>query len=415
MIRSVVIAGDFQFPSGSATAARVRNLAGGFVDCGLNTRVLSLTPQLSNGTNGDRKGVFQGIYFEHLARDRAVATRANTYRNQGVFDKLRWFWRAYSCGGAASCRVQQLAASGDCDLLIVYGRSAWRLLPMVRSAHAMGIPVLLDVVEGHSNFGGFLGILNPVYWDWRAGLRWLPPNVDGAIAICQPLADRLRRQGILQELIVPSIENFADLPAAPHQPGTGEFRLLYVGALIARDNPGMLFEIIRRLVSLALPVKLQVVGKYEQIPEGRQMARRVCGDVALRDHIEFIGPLSDQKLAETRQRADGLMLLRRNSVAERESFPTRLVEYLQVGRPVCISDVGDVGRYLEHGEHAVLLDPDDLATASSAVADLVRSPDRGHALGLRGRLRAGECFDRRLHATRMLQFACGLPRVKDGR
>ena len=412
MISSVVIAGDFQFPFGSAAASRVRNLVGGFVDCGLKGRVLSLIPQPRNMANMELTGVFQGVHYEHMASCLGTSIGANSLRNERAFDKLRWFRRAYSWSREAARRIHQLAASGECDLLIIYGRSAWRLMPLVWSAHGVGTPILLDVVEGPSNFSGFLGIMNPIYWDWRAGLHWLPRSVDGAMSISHALADRLRKQGVLHEMIVPSIEDFSDLPSAPKGPGFGEFKLLYVGSLIARDNPQMLLGIMRNLLDAGAAVKLQIVGKYEHVPEGRQIIHQVRDDAILRDHIEFLGPLSDQRLAEVRCGADGLVLLRRNSIAEQESFPTRLVEYLKVGRPVCISDVGDVSHYLKNWEHAVLLDPDDQVKASSTIAKLIQSSDRGHSLGLRGRLRAAERFDRRLHAARILRFACDLPRAK---
>jgi glycosyltransferase involved in cell wall biosynthesis len=90
------------------------------------------------------------------------------------------------------------------------------------------------------------------------------------------------------------------------------------------------------------------------------------------------------------------------------SFPTRLVEYLRTGRPVFVSDVGDISRYLRNGTEAVLLDPRDPRRVASAIARVALRADRGAEIGRRGREAGARHFDRRRHAARLLEFATGL-------
>ena len=87
------------------------------------------------------------------------------------------------------------------------------------------------------------------------------------------------------------------------------------------------------------------------------------------------------------------------------SLVSRLVEHLRYARPVLVSDVGDVSRYLRQGEDAVLLDPSDPQRAADAIAGLLRLPDRGAAIGRRGREAGALSFDREAHAARVLEFA----------
>ena len=78
--------------------------------------------------------------------------------------------------------------------------------------------------------------------------------------------------------------------------------------------------------------------------------------------MRFLGTLSDDGArARAWPRADGILLTRRDARTEALSFPTRLVEHLRHGRPVFVSDVGDVSHYLRDGQDVVLLDPRDPA------------------------------------------------------
>jgi len=151
-----------------------------------------------------------------------------------------------------------------------------------------------------------------------------------------------------------------------------------------------------------------VIGHYEGTERGRHFARRCDSDPVLTRVVRRLGTLSDEQLDARLAGADGLLLTRRDARTEALSFPTRLVEYLRHGRPVFVSAVGDVARYLRHGREAVLLDPADPVRAASAIEDVIRSLDRGAAIGRAGREVGARAFDRDVHGARILEFADSL-------
>jgi glycosyltransferase involved in cell wall biosynthesis len=215
--------------------------------------------------------------------------------------------------------------------------------------------------------------------------------------------------GCRQILVVPSIEAWPSPP--PVQPtGNAEFRLAYVGALRERDAPDLLFDAMRVLAQRRASVVLDVIGHYDGTPEGRRFRAACEADGMLRPQVRFRGTLSDRDLHGALAGADGLLLTRRDARTEELSFPTRLVEYLRHGRPVFVSNVGDVACYLRDGLEAVLLHPRDPLRAAQAVADVAARPDRGAAIGLEGREAGARCFDRATHAARLLAFASRLRR-----
>ena len=195
--------------------------------------------------------------------------------------------------------------------------------------------------------------------------------------------------------------------------GRADFRLAYVGALQPRDAPDLLFEALR-ILSHTSPtaVTLDVLGQYDGTERGERFRRLCAGDACLQRNVRFLGALGDAALREHLAAADGLILTRRDARTEVLSFPTRLVEHLGLGRPVFVSDVGDVSLYLRDGQDAVLLDPHDPKRVAAAIAAVASRSDRGAAIGRNGREAGARAFDRRTHAQHLLDFAARLRRFE---
>jgi len=412
---NVVIVGPFWFPRGSAASARARNLAFGLRDCGARVHVVSMAPRavVPGATPAPGIGEHEGITYECVAPF-FVAARGWRDRDQSVpllrggwLDKLVWFGGVYAATPTAVLCLRQLIDRGICDLVLVYDRSALRMTPLVRLCRARRVPTVLDVTEVSEHLRSRL---NAIYWDFAVGTRATPRLFDGLTVITSGLESFYHSRGCARTLVLPAIEGWPEpSPWAPT--GNPEFRLAYVGSLQPRDAPEVLLEAMRRLAVEPTRVTLDVVGHYEGTERGRQFARRCASDPTLTRRVRFLGSLSDAALAAHLASADGLLLTRRDARTEEMSFPTRLVEYLRTGRPVFVSNVGDISRYLSHGTEAVLLDPGDARKVAAAIAKVALRPDRGAEIGRRGREAGARHFDRRRHAARLLEFAAGLREV----
>jgi glycosyltransferase involved in cell wall biosynthesis len=412
---NVVIVGNFWFPHGTASAARIRNLARGLGDCGARVHVITLAPPARLDGSASTPGAleYEGISYEHVAPVAATAVgwrdpeqTIPRLRNRPT-DKVRWFAGLYGATAFARRRLRERMDRGECDLVLVYDRSLLRMAPLAGLCRSRGITSVLDVVEIPEQVKG--GRLNALYWDVALGTRASPRLFDGLTVITAGLEALFRTRGCRNVLLVPSIEEWP--PAARPEPtGNGEFRLTYVGALQGRDAPELLLEAVRILSHRGVPVRLDLIGHYEGTRRGQEFVRRCAADESLRRSVRFLGSLSDAALVEQLRTSDGLLLTRRKAPTEELSFPTRLVEYLRVGRPVFVSDVGDVARYLRDGEEAALLHPTDPARMAEDIARVVSLPDRGAEMGRRGREAGARWFDRKTHAGRILDFAAELRR-----
>jgi glycosyltransferase involved in cell wall biosynthesis len=288
--------------------------------------------------------------------------------------------------------------------VVVYERSFVRMAPIARVARSRGIPVVLDVVEVSEHLRHRRA--SPVYWDFVAGARATPRLFDGVSVITTGLEALYRASGCAHTLVVPPLERW-DEPGADPPMGHGRFRLTAVGALQERDAPELLLQSMKALHRRGVPVSLDLAGHYDGTGRGAAARARCASDPELRD-VRLLGSLGDDALRAQLAASDGLLLTRRAARAEELAFPTRLVEYLRHGRPVFVSDVGDVARYLQDGRDAVLLDPRDAGRAAEAIAAVVGREDRGRSIGLAGRAAGARAFDRRTHAARLLELAASL-------
>jgi glycosyltransferase involved in cell wall biosynthesis len=412
---NVVIVGPFWFPHGSASAARVRNYALGLRDCGARVHVISMAPPPRLDGVAPRAGLdYQGISYEYVAPTSAVAVgwrdaqRSIPRLRNRLADKVRWFGGLYAATPFARRRLRERIAARACDLVFVYDRSALRMTPLVRLCRDRGVTSVLDVVEVNDKLKRARTSL--LYCDFEVGRRATARLFDGLTVISSGLEALYRARGCDRTLIVPSIEEWPAVPARPEAPtGNASFQLTYVGALLPRDAPELLLEAVRVAADRGAPVTLDVIGHFAGTDRGRRIASLRAVDPVLRRTVRLVGSLSDEALAERLRASDGLVLTRRKAPAEELSFPTRLVEYLRHGRPVFVSDVGDVSHYLRDGE-AVLLHPTDPARVADAIAAVAASADRGAEIGRRGREAGARSFDRKRHAARLLDFAAGLQR-----
>jgi glycosyltransferase involved in cell wall biosynthesis len=413
---NVVIVGPFWFPRGTAATARTRNLALGLRDCGARVHLIAIAPPPRvHALSGKGIQEYEGITYERAAPIGAAvdgwldAERSMPRLRRRLADRFLWFCAVGAAALAARRRLRRLIDRGDCDLVLVCDISALRMTPIVRLCRARGVTSVLDVVETTEQLGRGRRI---DYWDIAYGMRKMPALFDGLTVITSGLEAFYRERGCANTLVLPSIESW---PAAPPlaPTGNGTFRLTYVGAFLPRDAPEVLVEAMRLLAHRGVDVTLDLVGGYDQTAQGRRIRELYAGDPALVRAVRFLGTLGHVTLEDHLAGSDGLILTRRQARTEEMSFPTRLVEYLRFGRPVFVSEVGDIPRYLREGE-VVFLEPGDPGRTAEAIAAVASRPDRGAAIGHRGREAGARAFDRKTHAARFLDFAAGLRAAKRG-
>jgi glycosyltransferase involved in cell wall biosynthesis len=132
---------------------------------------------------------------------------------------------------------------------------------------------------------------------------------------------------------------------------------------------------------------------------------------ALRKHQEsgsvvFTGTLSHELMPQHLDAADILVSPHVPMPDGREFFgsPTKLFEYMAMGKAIVASNLGQLGRVLEHDVTALLVRPGDAGELASAIANLASDAGLRKRLGLAARAAALERHTWKQNAARVLAY-----------
>lgn len=148
----------------------------------------------------------------------------------------------------------------------------------------------------------------------------------------------------------------------------------YFGSFWIVNGVKNLLLAVRQLVDEGLPIKVLVAG---QIVKGGD-----CDDVAdliptlqLEKQVIFMGLLSQTDVFHAMGACDILTVPRIDHVANEVGVPTKLGEYLFLGKAVVAAAIGDIPLYVRDGEDGLLIPPGDVSALVVALRRLVVDAD----------------------------------------
>jgi glycosyltransferase involved in cell wall biosynthesis len=220
--------------------------------------------------------------------------------------------------------------------------------------------------------------------------RWSARWSDALICLAPELGEQLQALGIGETAQWRPISLGIDL--APFRASTNEIeaarRDLRRELGISASAP------IVGLVSRLAPVKsvktfLEAAAQIHQtrpdvhvvlVGDGESRARlqSLARDLKLENHAHFLGLRAD--IARLNWAFDAVALS-----SLQEGTPISLMESLAAGKPVVATDVGGVGRLIEHERTGVLVPPRDSAALAHALQHVLEAPEAAQQMGERGR------------------------------
>lgn len=207
-------------------------------------------------------------------------------------------------------------------------------------------------------------------------IHLLPKLFDGAICISDVLVDFWKKRGrkgvpILKLPILVDVEEVEKVSGSRSQVSSGRPYVCYVGSM-TESKDGV--ETLRRAMDGVDAELIMVSGK---------------------SHEEAISIMKS---------ADCLVLARPDSLQARAGFPTKLGEYLSTGRPVVVTKVGEIPRYLKDGVNAYLAESGSVESVREKILEVLHDPERAGRIGAAGKEVARRCFDWRVHAEELREW-----------
>lgn len=154
--------------------------------------------------------------------------------------------------------------------------------------------------------------------------------------------------------------DMAEVTARAHLPGP--LRILFVGNVIPRKGLHTLLAALRALDSIDW--HLTVAGRLDAAPAYVAQLRQQAGQLALRDHVAWLGPVSDEALAGLYRQHHLL------AVPSYEGFGIVYLEAMRFGLPVLATTAGAAHEIVTHGHNGFLVAPGAAVPIASAIEQL---------------------------------------------
>ncbi|MEZ4415108.1 MAG: glycosyltransferase family 4 protein [Gemmatimonadota bacterium] len=276
----------------------------------------------------------------------------------------------------------------DVDVVLGTTPPLFQALAARVAAQVRGVPFVLEVRDLWPDFAVELGALrNP--WATRAARaleRGLYQAADHVVVNSPGFLGHVRERGARRVSVVPNGVD-ADLfdpeargAAFRSRHGLEErFVILYAGA---HGVPNDLNTVLDAAAQTSHDSNLV----WLLVGDGRDK-RRLADEAASRglENVRFLPPVSKSAMPEVVAAADAGLAILAPLPLFRTVYPNKVFDYLAAGRPVLLAIDGAIRELVEASGGGCYVPPGDPAALAGAALDLAASPDRGRALGGRGR------------------------------
>ena len=293
-------------------------------------------------------------------------------------NRLQRFWRSLRVLRLALAQPADLYAFHDPELLpVAVLLKLLRRRPVVYDVHE-DVPA---AIRGRTWLPSFLRL--PVARLYRLLERLALPFIDGLTLADYAYARYYEGCRTLTVLNYPFL-TYARL-YEEHRPAP-RIRpvLIYTGNITALRG---LFEMVRlagRLKSSYPDLLLRLVGPVGEAHEARQ-ARQLIAECEVEAQVEWVGLVSHHEVHCQILEADvGLALLHPDPNYV-NSLPTKMFEYMLMGRPVVVSNFPMWQEIVEEAECGFAVDPLDLDAVEGVIRQLLDDAELRQKLGENGR------------------------------
>lgn len=391
----IVIPWQGSFPHGMALANRFIALAKGLQEQGESVSVLCLMPAARENAPAGlaRRGTHSGVAYEYASKDLFRSSSRLMRQLQRFGGLVRALWR-----------VWRRRAAGKLDLVLLPGMASLETSLILLLAHMLHVPVVHERSEHpylEAEGKGLLRRLERHYY-----FRFLVRNFRGVIVISTAL-ERMYRPRIGRRarlLVLPAsvdLSRFED--GATPGPVEGRY-VAWCGSVWGRkDGVMQLVQAFAQIADRHPDVRLVLMAPLDESADCRRTREAIRGS-GCADRIVTTGLVSQAEMPRYLRHAVVLTLARPSSVQAEYGFPTKLVEYLASGRPVIVTRVGDIPRYVEDGVNGYLVDPDDVRGFAMKIDHVLDHPDEARIVGDRGLQLARDVFSTGAQGPQLAAF-----------
>jgi glycosyltransferase involved in cell wall biosynthesis len=200
------------------------------------------------------------------------------------------------------------------------------------------------------------------------------------------------------------IRNFPVVPAeCKRDYHSSSLRLIYVGDVRRVRGIGEYVTAVDRLRQAGVPVELTVVGAFADAGEAQQITADVQR-LGLGSRVVFLGRRPPEDIPSLLLGSDVGLALLHGIGNYRESYPTKMFEYMAAGLPVLASRFPLWEDVLVGSGCGRVADPENVDEIVELLHEYWRSPELLETHGRRGRAAVLHTYNWEMESTRLTQL-----------
>ena len=170
-----------------------------------------------------------------------------------------------------------------------------------------------------------------------------------------------------------------------------------------KDGIPILIESFSKIVRKFKDLKLLLVGDTSNEVEYGKLKEKIK-NLNIEKNVKFTGIVSRDDIPLYLNNAKMLVLSRPNNLQAKGGFPTKLGEYLATGKPVVVTDVGEISNYLIDGYNAYIAQPDSIDSFADKMEYVLKNSEKSKLVGEQGKHLAMEDFNYIYQSERLVEF-----------
>lgn len=369
--KTVLIAGNFDFPRGNAAGKRVLGLGYIYKDMGYNVVFAGCRNNRKTNKILDTKQVYEEFVCYNFNGSRSLRNICNVNR---AFSELK--------------EIINDIGLNEVGLIVLYGSPVLALWiqKVICFGRKNSIPVVFDCVDWIEKSGFDSGLKNAVkYIDTNFMKRYLACRCNGVIAISKYLYDYYTERGCKTVLIPPvgKMESEELQVKWDNQGEQSPVRIVYAGSMPIehnmhkedmKDRIDLSMEIMSKLHERNISFMFDIFGiEKEQYVDAIPEHMQIVDDLSSK--VRFHGKTSNDVVCQYISKANFTILNRTITKVTMAGFPSKVSESLLMGTPVITNATSNIVDYVKNGDNGWIVDF-DTEVAATQIAVLIQDQNR---------------------------------------
>ncbi|PID27533.1 MAG: hypothetical protein CSB55_08640 [Candidatus Cloacimonadota bacterium] len=384
----LVVIGNLHYPQGAASTNRIHAYLKGIKQNGFDSLVICTGIPFREKVNFEASGSYEGINY--------LYSSGNHYRDSRFImrnlNKIFAFWKSIIILVKLKKNNKNFAileySTSFIDEVVLFIICKWLKIPVIRESNELPDVIIYNRKNIIEKF---------------ISLVVRPKLYDGVIVISKFLevffADKIRKNA--KSLFIPILVDFDRFNCILEE--SEEKYIAYCGFMGGnKDGVDFLIKSYAKSQLYKQNIKLYLIGYGPE--EDIKRLKKISENFLISDYVNFIGKVDRDDMPKYLKNSVALVLARPNSKQAEAGFPTKLGEYLATGKPVIVTDVGEISSFLKDNESAFIAVPNNIDDFSDKLIKMNDNYSKSLLIGEAGKKTALNNFQINSNSKKLLEF-----------